>query len=314
VNVELCKNLILAGISVSVCDSSIVKLSDLGHNFFLREDDVGKKKSVACIERIQELNPFAQANVIDEPRVDGYTLISVERIGKKSDGEYYTKVMNIAKDCREKGISFFYSRADSDGGLSVSDLGPSFTFLPDRADDGGKRIENFPPFAAYAQLCPSVWKSIARKKQPMPTTIWFDRIDALYAASSQSISYLEFAKNIVQTHGLNLSDESISRHCKVAGTQLVLVTAVLGGMLGQECIKAISKKGEPTNNVFVFDSSTDAGIVYLRVGADPDANLTSIDKPPAKKPKLTIIDVDEPANTNGGTPPPQNDIVILDDD
>jgi hypothetical protein len=39
------------------------------------------------------------------------------------------------------------------------------------------------------------------------------------------------------------------------------VCAVLGGIIGQELLKAISRKGEPAFNVFVWDGQTHEGRV-----------------------------------------------------
>jgi ubiquitin-like 1-activating enzyme E1 A len=49
-----------------------------------------------------------------------------------------------------------------------------------------------------------------------------------------------------------------------AVAELSPVCAVLGGILGQEVLKAISRKGELACNCFVFDGSTSEGRV-LRV-------------------------------------------------
>jgi len=41
-NAEICKNVVLAGVSVAIQDSAIVEEQDLGANFFLRNEHVGK--------------------------------------------------------------------------------------------------------------------------------------------------------------------------------------------------------------------------------------------------------------------------------
>jgi molybdopterin/thiamine biosynthesis adenylyltransferase len=42
-NVEVAKNLVLAGMSVTILDSRVVSTRDLYSDFFLTEDDLGKK-------------------------------------------------------------------------------------------------------------------------------------------------------------------------------------------------------------------------------------------------------------------------------
>mmetsp|Transcript_36442 Transcript_36442/g.58644 ORF Transcript_36442/g.58644 Transcript_36442/m.58644 type:complete len:116 (+) Transcript_36442:2594-2941(+) len=46
-NAEICKNLVLAGVSVAIQDSKIVQVEDLGGHLFLKEDSVGKNVSGA---------------------------------------------------------------------------------------------------------------------------------------------------------------------------------------------------------------------------------------------------------------------------
>lgn len=55
---EIAKNLTLAGISsLTIIDNDPVTEEDLGAQFFLREEDIGKPRADAAIPRIQELNP-----------------------------------------------------------------------------------------------------------------------------------------------------------------------------------------------------------------------------------------------------------------
>ncbi|KAI5364875.1 Putative THIF-type NAD/FAD binding, ubiquitin-activating enzyme, ThiF/MoeB/HesA family [Septoria linicola] len=58
VGTEIAKNLTLAGISeLTIIDGEEVTEEDLGSQFFLREEDIGKERAEAAIPRIQELNP-----------------------------------------------------------------------------------------------------------------------------------------------------------------------------------------------------------------------------------------------------------------
>ncbi|EMC96878.1 hypothetical protein BAUCODRAFT_54821, partial [Baudoinia panamericana UAMH 10762] len=55
---EIAKNLTLAGISsLTIIDDEPVAEEDLGAQFFLREEDIGKPRAEAAIPRIQEFNP-----------------------------------------------------------------------------------------------------------------------------------------------------------------------------------------------------------------------------------------------------------------
>ena len=51
------KNLILAGVkSVTLHDEGTVELWDLSSNFIFSENDVGKNRAVASVQKLQELN------------------------------------------------------------------------------------------------------------------------------------------------------------------------------------------------------------------------------------------------------------------
>lgn len=66
--VEIAKNVILAGIkNVSLLDNNIVKINDLSSQFYLNKEDVGKKiRSLACINKLRELNPDVNVQVIEK--------------------------------------------------------------------------------------------------------------------------------------------------------------------------------------------------------------------------------------------------------
>jgi ubiquitin-activating enzyme E1 len=51
------KNLVLAGVkSVTLHDEGTVELWDLSSNFVFSEDDVGKNRALASVQKLQELN------------------------------------------------------------------------------------------------------------------------------------------------------------------------------------------------------------------------------------------------------------------
>lgn len=59
VGVEVVKNLILAGPKqVTLCDNNIVSLRDLGRNFYLNENHIGKvTRAEASLSELKDLNP-----------------------------------------------------------------------------------------------------------------------------------------------------------------------------------------------------------------------------------------------------------------
>jgi len=292
-NVEVCKNIILAGISVTVCDERPVGAAQLGANFFLREDDVGKGTARACLPRIAELNPFASAEVVDgvdEEKLDGYAVVVVERTAQP-EAKYYEKVLRVAKAAREKKIAFFYARGDADKGLVQADLGSDYGYVTDKKVP---KVAQYPAFAFFGEE--SSW-NFARRKQDAPVAAWLEWIDKAYASSfsSKGEDYVAFAKAQLSSRGLDVPQEALERHRSLAGAQLGFAAAVLGGVLAQEVIKVIAGGvGAPLEHLFIFDTTTDTCTVY----ALPVAGQSSDGEPAAKKRKvieeeaLDVVDID----------------------
>ena len=65
--IEVAKNIILNGCEeVSIYDSNIVKINDLGSNFYLSEKDVDKKRrDEACLHKLSELNHYVKTSILD---------------------------------------------------------------------------------------------------------------------------------------------------------------------------------------------------------------------------------------------------------
>ena len=55
-SMEVCKNLVLAGVSVTVRDHRVVQATDVAFNYFLRTVDVGKNSTGCARRRVQEMN------------------------------------------------------------------------------------------------------------------------------------------------------------------------------------------------------------------------------------------------------------------
>ena len=62
--VEIAKNVVLAGVkSVTLHDDAPVAIADLGAQFFLREDDIGRPRAEVTRPRLAELNNYVPVGV-----------------------------------------------------------------------------------------------------------------------------------------------------------------------------------------------------------------------------------------------------------
>ena len=69
VGVETLKNLVLPGVgNFTIVDDRLVEEKDLGVNFFLAEDSLGRSRAEECCKHLQELNPEVRGNAVNQVR------------------------------------------------------------------------------------------------------------------------------------------------------------------------------------------------------------------------------------------------------
>ena len=94
---EILKNLILPGIGAfTIVDANVASVSDLGVNFFVSSDYMGKSKSQVTMNFLQELNMDVKGNFIDD---DFESLLS-------TDNNFFSQFsLVIASDLQESSLS-----------------------------------------------------------------------------------------------------------------------------------------------------------------------------------------------------------------
>ena len=121
--VETAKNIILAGPhSVTIYDPEITKIQDLGNNFFLTEEDVGKKRrDEACLAKLAELNPYVHCSVMEGndilSKVPSFHVVVITELMNK---DFLIEVDSL---CRENKIGFIYSATLGITGYCFVDFG-----------------------------------------------------------------------------------------------------------------------------------------------------------------------------------------------
>lgn len=107
--IEIAKNLILAGPKkVTLSDNQLVKVSDLGSNFYLKEHHVGSvSRAEAVLEELSNLNPSVNVSASKDFSVEFISSnFDCVVITDHYDREYLT---HLNKVCRQKGIGFIYT-------------------------------------------------------------------------------------------------------------------------------------------------------------------------------------------------------------
>ena len=125
--IEISKNIILSGPkSVSIFDPNITKINDLNSNFYLKEEDVDKKRrDEAVINNLKNLNEFVEVNYIKEYTLDGIIKLIPKNFDVVVLSELISKKKSIEIDniCRNNNIKFIYTTALGLTGFIFTDFG-----------------------------------------------------------------------------------------------------------------------------------------------------------------------------------------------
>ncbi|KAF6146977.1 hypothetical protein GIB67_036696 [Kingdonia uniflora] len=125
--VEIAKNLILAGVkSVTLHDEGTVELWDLSSNFIFSEDDVGKNRALASLQKLQELNNavaiLTLTTTLTKEQLSNFQAVVFTDISLE-------KAIEFDDYCHshEPPISFIKSEVRGLFGSVFCDFGPKFT-------------------------------------------------------------------------------------------------------------------------------------------------------------------------------------------
>ena len=125
--IEIAKNVILAGPkSVTLLDDQYVDASDLGTNFYLKEEHIGRMtRAKACVERLSELNAYVHVSAMsgDPLSID---LSSFSVIVCCSNQMSIKRQIVLNNLCREHKIGFIAADCYGLAGHIFVDFGPKF--------------------------------------------------------------------------------------------------------------------------------------------------------------------------------------------
>lgn len=98
---ELCKNLILAGVGfINIITNTIVKIDDLSSNYYLSDSDIGKITGKVILPKLQELNPYVKVHLNDTNEIDYDVYILAN--------EDIQSAIKMNKEIRDKNKNFIW--------------------------------------------------------------------------------------------------------------------------------------------------------------------------------------------------------------
>ncbi|TFK40631.1 hypothetical protein BDQ12DRAFT_601382 [Crucibulum laeve] len=280
---EAIKNMVLAGIGkLVIVDGDEVTEEDLGAGFFFRDEDVGKKRLDAAKVRIESLNPLVTVETVSDSSIleDGAleTLIRTVDLVCVTDWDR-VGLIRLNEVCRRYKKPFYAGGTYGLLGYIFCDLLDHEYLAPDRSapKDAPKSIKTT---AAYSPLDVALrhkWGGLTKRqtKEINPAVlfailaIWqFQSLHNELPNDSGHTNELESIANLlvseadvnkqVLTHVPRTLIESIST---TAAHEFSPVCAIVGGMLGQDILKALGGREVPIANFFVFDGNTGGGTV-----------------------------------------------------
>lgn len=184
-NAEVVKNIVLAGVSVMIQDSSIVNHTHLATNFFLNINDIAKNAAEASLSRIQALNTFATVNIetktLQELNDDYYTQFNVILM---NDTYYDSDVIKVNNVCRSKSnangtssgsqTAFFYSGTFGEEGWIISDFGDRYQY--NSSDPPKQKVIVTKNFPSIDSILKKPWSQIISRHYPLSSTYVKSRV------------------------------------------------------------------------------------------------------------------------------------------
>ncbi|XP_040990708.1 SUMO-activating enzyme subunit 1B-1-like [Juglans microcarpa x Juglans regia] len=269
---EFCKNIVLAGVSsLTLVDDRVATEEAISANFLIPPDENaygGKTLAELCCDSLKDFNPMVRVSVekgdissFGGDFFDNYDVVVA------SCCSLATK-KSINEKCRKlsKHIAFYTVDCRDSCGEIFVDL-QHHRYSKKKLDENIKCQLQYPSIEEAISV---PWRALPRKV----TKLYFamrvmERFEEVEGRNPGDVSsadlpgILKLKKELCEANSLNEShvpDKLLER--LVMGTrEFPPVCAIIGGILGQEVIKAISGKGEPLKNFFFFDAMDGKGII-----------------------------------------------------
>nr|CAH7737592.1 unnamed protein product [Callosobruchus chinensis] len=270
---EIAKNILLSGInSLTILDDGIITEEDQLKNFLLNKGKV--------LLKAQMLNPLVKISTdTDSPASKDSTYFKkftiIVATGIKSD-----LLLKIDKICRSEKIKLIFGDTFGMFGYTVSDFGKHIYYEDQvvligkkRKHDGAEKTTvkvkgeiNYPELNKVVILPNTKQSADSIKKSKRRNELFYVMLaliefrnrhsrSPMASTKKEDIESLEKIKS--EIFSLYQVDESKSKLSKdifdFTFGEVVPICAVLGGVIAQEVIKAVSNKEVPINNVFLFD-------------------------------------------------------------
>ncbi|XP_044501509.1 SUMO-activating enzyme subunit 1B-1-like [Mangifera indica] len=269
---EFCKNIVLAGVgSLTLVDDRLVTDEAFSANFLIPPDEnvySGKTIAEVCCNSLKEFNRMVRVLVEkgDFSSFGGefYDKFDVVVVSCCS----FTKKKLINEKCRKlsKRVAFYTVDCRDSCGEIFVDL-QNYKYSKQKLEE---TIECHLRYPSFQEAIYVPWRVLPRKTSKlyfaMRVIEQFEEAEGLGAGEISIANLpgvLKLKKELCEANSLNASHipDTLLERLIMGAREFPPVCAILGGILGQEVIKAISGKCDPLKNFFFFDVVDGKGIV-----------------------------------------------------
>jgi len=283
---EVVKNLVLAGIkSMTLLDHQDVTELDTYANFLAPPDSIGKNIAEASLERAQRLNPMvdvkAETDYVEQKDEEYFKNFDVVCLLRCSQ-EHLIRINNI---CHQNKIQFYAGDVFGLLGYMFSDL-QEHSYMEEvkerietevngvkQMTEETKSVMQKENYVTLSQALEVDWKtpsygSRLRRLSPLYfvmhilhefVTLHKRRPDPTRRTEDE-VELLTIKNALLEKMGVP-QEKLPNEFAGLVFGQVSPVCAILGGVIAQEVIKAVTHKDQPHSNFFFFSSQDEAGVI-----------------------------------------------------
>lgn len=254
---ETLKNLALAGVGVlEIVDSAVVTESDIGPNLLLGRQDLGQNRALACKERLRELNPRVQVVVSARTTrsLEPAFLASFNAVICSSVVLGDALWLNGAVRAAAQDAVFFATATHGRAGFAFCDASNHCFRL--EGSDAEVRLQALPSFQQVCQSKPLSGKRASPQLLAQQLLWRFQASRQRLPSAADVPALLDLQQELVGGSSAALPEAQLVQLARDAATELSPVCAVVGGIVGQQVLRVLTRVGKPIDNVFVFDSAS----------------------------------------------------------
>ncbi|KAK1258994.1 SUMO-activating enzyme subunit 1B-1 [Acorus gramineus] len=269
---EFCKNVVLAGVgSLTLVDDRVVAEGDVLANFLIPLDGNGfggSSLAELCCDSLRDFNPMVRVSVekgeisqFEGEFFDKFDAVIISRSPLAAK-----KIINGICRKRSKRIAFYTVDCRASVGEIFVDL-QNYTYSQ-------MILLSYEIFTVISFLQDAIavpWRTLPRKTPKLYFAMRvIERFEMAEGRKPGEISLsdlpgvLTLRKELCELQALNESHipvDLLEKLLAAGQREFPPVCAVIGGILGQEVIKAISGKGDPIKNFFFYDAADGKGII-----------------------------------------------------